>query len=89
MDFVDLLTHTANFVAPCIFVGFFMAMTAPRLFKTSPQRYTLLTRSLLNSLAALLAMTAGLWFFGNDGKMVSYLGMALASALSQLWLGRR
>jgi hypothetical protein len=43
----------------------------------------------LNSLAALLAMTAGLWFFGNDGKMVSYLGMALASALSQLWLGRR
>jgi hypothetical protein len=89
MDFDDLLTHTANFVAPCIFVGFFIAMTSPWLFKTSPQRYTLLTRSLLNSLAALLATTAGLWFFGNDGKMVSYLGMALASTLSQLWLGRR
>ena len=89
MDFVDLLTHTANFVAPCIFVGFFMAVTAPWLFKKSPQRHPLVTRTLLNSLAAALAMAAGLWFFGNDGKMMSYLGLALASALSQFGLGRR
>jgi hypothetical protein len=34
-------------------------------------------------------MAAGLWFFGNDGKMMSYLGLALASALSQFGLGRR
>ena len=88
MDFVDLLTHTANFVAPCIFVGFFMAVTAPWLFKKSPQRHPLVTRTRLSSLAEALAMAAGLWFFGNDGKMMSYLGLALASALSQLWLGR-
>jgi len=89
MDFVDLLNHTANFFAPCIFVGFFMAVTAPWLFKKLPQRYTLFVRGLLNTLAAALAMAAGLWFFGNDGKMMSYLGLALASALSQFGLGRR
>jgi len=30
------------------------------------------------------ALAAGLWFFGNDGKMGTYAGMLLACALSQL-----
>jgi hypothetical protein len=89
MDFADLLNHTVNFLAPCAFVGFFMAVTAPWLFKKSPQRYPLWTQAFRNTLAAALAMAVGLWFFGNDGKMMSYLGLALASALSQFGLGRR
>ncbi len=28
-------------------------------------------------------MAAGLWFFGNDGKMASYLALVLVSAASQ------
>jgi hypothetical protein len=41
---------------------------------------------LANSVCGLCALVAGLWFFGNDGKMASYLALVLASAASQFWL---
>ena len=37
---------------------------------------------------ALLALSLGLWFLGNDGKMLSYLAMVLACASSQWCLMR-
>jgi hypothetical protein len=47
-----------------------------------------LWRFVLNTLAALLALSLGLWFWGNDGKMLSYLAMVLACASSQWCLIR-
>jgi hypothetical protein len=39
---------------------------------------------IVNSLAGCCALAAGLWFFGNDGKMGTYGALLLACALSQL-----
>jgi hypothetical protein len=46
----------------------------------------LLLPALVNSGVGLCVLAAGLWFFGNDGKMTSYLALVLAVAASQLVL---
>jgi hypothetical protein len=42
----------------------------------------------LNFGAGLVALAAGLWFFGRDGKMATYAAMVLVVATSQ-WLSGR
>ena len=89
---LDLINHLLNFAAPAVFVGFFLALVAPRVLPGAKGRRSLATCALVNSLCGLGALLAGLWFFGNDGKMSSYLALLLVSAGSQLWLmqpGRR
>ena len=83
---LDLINHLMNFAAPAIFVGFFLALVAPRVLRRAPRRGTLTRRVLANSVCGLCALVAGLWFFGNDGKMASYLALLVASAASQFWL---
>ena len=82
----DLINHLMNFAAPAVFVGFFLALVAPRMLRRAPRRGTLTSRALANSICGMCALAAGLWFFGNDGKMASYLALVLAAAASQLVL---
>ncbi|MEI7516076.1 MAG: hypothetical protein WCK81_11865 [Betaproteobacteria bacterium] len=83
---LDLINHLFNFVAPAVFVGVFMALVAPWVLRTGSGKSTFAVRVVVNSAAGVCAMTAGLWFFGNDGKMASYLALVLAAAASQFWL---
>jgi len=87
MNLLALINHVLNFVAPAFFVGFFLAAVAPWLLRKSPRRGTWMVRAISNTACGLAALVAGLWFFGHDGKMVSYLGLILASAASQFcWM---
>jgi hypothetical protein len=83
---LDLINHLLNFAAPAVFMGFFMALTAPWVLRSGSGKRTFAVHAVVNSLAGVSAMAAGLWFFGNDGKMFSYLVLVLASAASQFWL---
>ena len=83
---LDLMNNLLNFAAPAVFVGFFLALAAPRLLRTGPRRGSLAACVLVNSICGVCALLAGLWFFGNDGKMASYLALLFASAASQFWL---
>jgi len=83
---LDLMNHLLNFAAPAVFVGFFLALAAPWVLRTGPRRGSLVTCVLVNSICGVCALLAGLWFFGNDGKMASYLALLFASAASQFWL---
>jgi len=83
---LDLINHLLNFAAPAVFVGFFLALLAPWVLRTGPRRVSLAACGLLNSICAACALVGGLWFFGNDGKMASYLALTVASAASQFWL---
>lgn len=80
---LDLLNHLLNFAAPAVFVGVFLAWAAPKLLGKGTRDTTFAVRAVVNSVAGLCAMAAGLWFFGNDGKMASYLALVLVSAASQ------
>lgn len=88
MGFPDLLDHLLGFAAPAFAVGLLVALMA---------RWTVLrgaaTRAWwidagINSAAGVLALGAGLWSFGVDGKMLSYAALVLAVASTQWLLGR-
>jgi len=85
MNILALLTHLLNFAAPALFVGTFLALVAPWVQRKSVRRSSWTVRALSNSLCGLGALLAGLWFFGHDGKMASYLGLLMASAASQFF----
>lgn len=88
MSLFGLLDHLLNFMAPALVVGLLMAALAPLLMKKARPHHTWLTQGAINSVAGLLALLAGLVFFGRDGKMASYAALVLACASSQWFFGK-
>ncbi len=87
MNILALFIHLLNFAAPAVFVGTFLALTAPWVLRKPAGRGTWKLRALSNSLCGLLALAVGLWLFDHDGKMASYGGLLVASAASQfVWM---
>ena len=87
MNALDALWHILHFTAPALAVAAMLSLRGP--FWRSKWHFSgFLRRFVLNTLAALLALSLGLWFLGNDGKMLSYLAMVLACASSQWCLMR-
>jgi hypothetical protein len=85
---LDLLNHLLNFVAPALWLALLLPLGARLLLKKRPAAATFWTETVVNFAANLLVLLVGLWFFGHDGKMVTYVGMVLVCATSQ-WLLRR
>ncbi len=83
---LDLINHLLNFAAPAVFVGSFLALMAPRVLRKSARKSIFAMGAVVNSVVGVCALATGLWFFGNDGKMASYLTLVLASSVSQFWL---
>ena len=87
MNAFDALWHILLFTGPACAVAALLRLRGR--FWGSKWRFSgFLWRFVLNTMAALLAMSLGLWFLGNDGKMLSYLAMVLACASSQWCLMR-
>lgn len=86
---LDFLNHLLNFVAPAVCVGLFVAMVAPLMYRKTPMSRSLRAQAAINVVAGLMALLAGLLFFGRDGKMASYAALVLACAASQWWAMRR
>jgi hypothetical protein len=87
MNALDALSHILHFTAPAFAVAAILSLRGP--FGRSKWQFSgFLRRFVLNTLAALLALSLGLWFLGNDGKMLSYVAMVLACASSQWCLMR-
>lgn len=84
---LDLLDHLLNFVMPAAVVGLLLAAVTPW-FIPSAGRMSRLGQGLTNSLAGIVTLVCGLWFFGNDGKVVTYGAMLVVCASSQ-WLGSK
>jgi hypothetical protein len=81
---LDFLIHLVNFATPAAVVGTLVALAAPWVLKNRPKR-SRLKQSAFNVAAGTLALSAGLVFFGNDGKMATYIAMVALIATSQ-WL---
>ena len=84
---LDLLNHLFNFVAPAVVVGSLLAIFTHFFTKKVPEAPVLYAQAAINSIAGVLALAVGLWFFGRDGKLASYAAMVLAIASSQWLLG--
>lgn len=82
----DLLAHLMGFVAPAAFLALVLPAVA-RLLRVSragafwPQAGAVFV-------ASVLALAAGLWWFGRDGKMATYAAVVLVAATAQ-WVASR
>ena len=84
-----LTDHILNFIAPAAMVALLLVLSS-RIFS----RFLVSKRPVAQSIWAqaatifivnVLALAAGLVFFGNDGKMATYAAMVLAAAVCQ-WI---
>ena len=88
MGLLDLIDHLLNFVAPAIFVAAATALLGRFYLKKVPSALAIRVQLAINMGAGVLTLVAGLWFFGRDGKMATYVAMVVAISLAQ-WLGAR
>ena len=84
-----LTNHLLNFIAPAAVVALLLVLLA-RLFSRFLVSKRLVDQSIWAQAAIIfivnvLVLTAGLVFFGNDGKMATYAAMVLAAAICQ-WI---
>jgi len=87
MNALDALWHILHFTAPALAVAALLSIRGP--FWGSKWRFSgFWWRFVLNTLVSVLALALGLWFLGNDAKMLSYMAMVLACASSQWCLMR-
>ena len=84
---IDFLLHLLSFVAPAFGVALGVAFAA-RLMGLGKGAARWWAPVALNFLAGVCVLLAGLWFFGNDGKMATYAALVVAVASVQ-WLAGR
>lgn len=87
MSLFELLRHLLNFAAPAFAVALLVALAARWLLPASSRR-PLWASFVINFLAGLAVLGAGLWYFGRDGKMATYAALVLAVATIQWVSGR-
>lgn len=87
MELKDAFWHLANFVVLPLMLGSLAAAAAKGLWRRELAAVAWARLALWASAAALLAQLAGLLATGRDGRMITYLGMVAASALTLWWRG--
>lgn len=80
---LDQFNHLINFLAPALAVGLVLALFGPFVGAKKPGAPGILGQIAINIIAGALTLGAGLWFFGNDGKVTSYAAMLLVCTLCQ------
>ena len=80
---IDALLHATNFMLPALFVALFVTYVG-RFFKLNrPLALSYTARAAINFVVCLGILIIGLILTGRDGKMLTYLAMAIASATAQ------
>lgn len=85
MGLPALFIHFLNFVAPALAVGTLMGVFSAWSSKKRKISSGLMPLIMQNTLCGVVALAMGLWWFGNDGKMLSYAAMVLVVASYQWW----
>jgi hypothetical protein len=87
MDALALINHALNFFAPAWFLALMLPL-AGRLFARRKQ-LGLFRQMSLQMVLGSLTLGAGLFFLGNDGRMLTYASLVLVCASAQFVITRR
>jgi hypothetical protein len=79
----DFLNHFLNWLAPALWLAVLLPLLARLAMRKQRPGATLWAQMATNFALNLLVLGLGLWFFGHDGKIMTYAGMVLACASSQ------
>ena len=82
---MSLTLHLLNFIAPACAVAAWLALVTPLVSRMSRGWLVWRRQFLLGSVVGVAVLLIGLFWFGNDGKILTYAAMVLACATSQ-WL---
>lgn len=85
---LDLSLHLLSFVAPALALAALVAGAARVITPRHAATRSWWSQAAINSVAGVIVLAAGLWYFGVDGKMVTYAALVLAVATAQ-WIGSR
>jgi len=85
MTVLALLNHVLNFLAPALWLALLLPLAGRWIFRKKGKSPGFGMQMAVNFVLGLLVLGLGLWFFGHDGKMATYLGMTMTCATSQ-WL---
>ncbi len=85
---LDLLNHLLNFLAPALWLALLLPLVGRLMLKKRLVGFSWLAQAAIVFSVGTLALGLGLWYFGHDGKMTTYVGTALLCASSQ-WLMQR
>jgi hypothetical protein len=84
---LDALNHLLNLLLPALALGLLAASLSKLLWRSALRAVAWKRLAGWACAAALLALLAGLVLTGRDGRMATYAGMVLASALALWWVG--
>ena len=88
MSLFDVFWHLAAFVAPALVLAVGLALTSRILGKNSSPRLALPAQVAINFAVGVAVLGVALAWTGQDGRMLTYAALVLASAASQAWLTR-
>ncbi len=83
MGFIDAISHLLNFIAPAAAVALGVVLAGKVYQRKIPSRRSFVRLFAINFVVCALVLLAGLWFFGRDGKMLTYAALVVASATVQ------
>jgi hypothetical protein len=83
MGLIDAILHGLNFLLPALFISAFVTF-AGRFFKQKrPLAQNWRARAAIHLIVCISVLLLGLVITGRDGKMLTYLAMALACGTAQ------
>jgi uncharacterized membrane protein len=83
MGFFDAISHLLNFIAPAAAVALGVVLAGKVYQRKNPSKHSFVRLFAINFVVCALVLLAGLWFFGRDGKMLTYAALVVASATVQ------
>ncbi|MCA3239601.1 MAG: hypothetical protein ING32_15730 [Curvibacter sp.] len=85
MTLLDIFWHLLNFAAPALGLALLLPVLGRPFYKARDRLLPWWGQMLVNFLVGLAVLSAALWWFGRDGKMMGYALLVVAVASSQ-WL---
>lgn len=85
---LQTVIHLLSFIAPAFFLALGLALLAPVLLPAKRRGSGRWVSLALNFVVGCAVLAAGLWYFGRDGKMVTYAALVLVMASAQWVFGR-